>query len=273
MTKPLIVLLIALLSVAQGASAQCQRENKAFKAGESLEYDLYFNWKFIWVKAGSARYKITASKYGHKESIRTDLLFLSNKRCSSVFPMKDTLISHMTPELTPLYFRKGAREGDRYTVEEAFYSYPEGKSRVKLKYLNKRGEIINNSYTTDDCNYDMLSILSVARSFDPSGYKEGHRIHFTMTTSKKLEEQTLVYKGKKEFKANDDVTYRCLVFSLLDYEKGKKDKELLRFYITDDQNHLPVRIDFYLRFGTAKAFFVKGQGLRNPQTSIVKKRK
>ena len=27
--------------------AQCPTENKAFKAGESLTYDLYFNWKFV----------------------------------------------------------------------------------------------------------------------------------------------------------------------------------------------------------------------------------
>ena len=65
-------------------------------------------------------------------------------------------------------------------------------------------------------------------------------------------------------------TYRCLVFSLLDYE-SKKEKELLRFYITDDLNHLPVRIDFYLRFGVAKAYYVNGKGLKNEQTSIVKK--
>ena len=52
-------------------------------------------------------------------------------------------------------------------------------------------------------------------------------------------------------------TYLCLVFSLLDYEEKEKDKELLRFYVTDDTRHMPVRIDFYLRFGTAKAYLTK----------------
>jgi hypothetical protein len=90
-----------------------------------------------------------------------------------------------------------------------------------------------------------------------------------MATGKKVEEQVLVYKGKEEFEANVGVTYRCLVFTLLDYEEKKKEKELLRFYITDDANHLPVRIDFFLKFGTAKAFYVSGKGLRNKQTSII----
>jgi hypothetical protein len=186
--------------------------------------------------------------------------------------MRDTLISYITPQLVPLYFRKGSREGKHYTVDEVWYTYPNGRSHVKQHYLSRHGDHSEHHDESEDCNYDMLSILSLARSFDPTNYKVGQRIHFPMATGKKVEEQTLVYKGKEVFEANDDVKYRCLVFSLLDYDVKDKDKEMLRFYVTDDQNHLPVRIDFYLRFGTAKAFYKSGKGLKNPQTSIVKKK-
>ena len=77
------------------------------------------------------------------------------------------------------------------------------------------------------------------------------------------------YRGKKNFRMEDsDTTYRCLVFSFVEYEK-KKEKEIITFYITDDDNHTPVRLDLFLRFGTAKAFLNKAGGLRNPSTSIV----
>ncbi len=33
--------------------------------------------------------------------------------------------------MAPMYFRKGAREGKRYTVDEVFYSYSGGKCHVK----------------------------------------------------------------------------------------------------------------------------------------------
>ena len=224
------------------------------------------------MKAGTANYSVKKTTYKGQESLRTDLLFQGSKRLNSVFPMKDTLISQMTPTMVPLYYRKGALEGKRYTVDEVWYSYPNGKSHVNQHFLTHEGELLKTQHETDECNYDMLSILNVARSFDASDYKVGQRIHFPMATGKKVEEQTLVYKGKEVFEANDDVKYRCLVFSLLDYDVKDKDKEMLRFYVTDDQNHLPVRIDFYLRFGTAKAFYKSGKGLKNPQTSIVKKK-
>lgn len=255
------------------AYAQCPYENNAFIPGEKLTYDLYFNWKFIWVKAGSAHYSIKSVEYDGQESLRSDLIFLSNKRCSAIFPMKDTLVSITSPDLVPKYFRKGSAEGSRYTVNEVWYDFVDGKNVLKQKYLNRHGVWSEKSYESQECNFDMLSILSVARTFDTSQYEDGHRIYFPMASGRKVEMQTLVFRGREKFEANDGVTYRCLVFSLLDQESKKKEKELLRFYITDDLNHLPVRIDFYLKFGSAKAFYVKGENLRNPQTSIVKKKR
>lgn len=255
--KILLLLCLSLFTFHIQLNAQCPTENTAFKAGERLTYDLYFNWKFIWVKCGAAHYTMRSANYQGKNALRNDLLFTSNKRCDAVFTMRDTLISYITPQLVPLYFRKGSLEGKHYTVDEVWYTYPKGKSHVKQHYLNRHGEWSEHHHESDECNYDMLSILALARTFSSKDYKPGHRIHFPMATGKKVEEQTLIYRGKKDWKANDGKTYHCLIFSLLDYEEKTKEKELLRFYVTDDQRHTPVRIDFYLKFGTAKAYLAK----------------
>lgn len=265
MRHPLALLALLFALAARG---QCQRENTAFLPGEDLVYDLYFQWKFIWVKAGTAHYHISQPS---ADTLRTDLLFAGSKRLNAVFPMKDTLMSETTPSLVPLYFRKGAAEGKHYTVDEVCYTYPQGLSHVRQRHLNRQGQWSEHHHESAECNYDMLSILNVARSFDASDYQPGQRLHFPMATGKRVEEQTLIYKGRKDFKANDGITYRCLVFSLLDYDAKDREKELLRFYVTDDANHLPLRIDFHLRFGTAKAYFLRGEGIRHPQTSIVKR--
>ena len=68
---------------------------------------------------------------------------------------------------------------------------------------------------------------------------------------------------------NSSTTYRCLVFSFMETEKGEE-KEVVKFYITDDKNHLPVRLDLNLNFGTAKAFLTGASGIRNPQTAKLK---
>ena len=144
----------------------------------------------------------------------------------------------MGEKLEPRYFRKGAEEGKRYTVDEAWFSYKDGLCFAKQKRTFRDGEV--------------------------------QESEFPMATGRKVEEQTLIYRGKENVKAENGVTYRCLIFSLVEYDKKGKEKEVITFFVTDDKNHLPVRLDMFLNFGSAKAFLNDVRGHRHPLTSIVK---
>lgn len=269
----LFALLIGLCAYTNHSVAQCPSVNTAFKPGEELNYTLYFNWKFIWIKCGSATYTTRNSTYEGQECYRSDLLFRTNTKFDRFFTLRDTLWNYVRKDLVPLYFYKASLEGKNHRLEEVWYSYPDGQCRAKLKYVNPSGVVYPNEVTQTECIYDMMSMMSLARSFNPKDYKPGQRLHFPMTSSELVEPQTMIYKGKENFKANDGVTYRCLVFTMLDWEDRKKEREILRFYFSDDDNHLPLRIDFNLKFGTAKAFFTGGKNIRNPMQSIVKGKK
>ena len=192
--------------------------------------------------------------------------------------MRDTLTCITSQRLEPLYFRKGAEEGKRYTVDEVRFGYRNGKE-VRFGYRNGkcivdqqrtlRGNTVKKHDEMDVCVYDMLSILLQARSYDPTDYKVGMKILFSMATGKAVEKQTLIYRGKENFTSENGTTYRCLVFSLVEYVDNKE-KEVITFFVTDDLNHLPVRLDMYLNFGSAKAFLTDIKGNRHPLTSIVK---
>lgn len=249
--------------------AQCAAKNDAILPGEHLTYELKFNWKFIWVNAGEAKMDLLPVEYKGKPCYQTTLYSISNKTVDMFFKMRDTLTCITTERLEPLYFRKGAEEGSRYTVDEVHFNYLDGKCIVDQSRWRKDRKTIYAKDTLDYCVFDMLSILLQARSFDPTSYKVGDKILFPMATGARVEEQTLIYRGKKNFKAENDVKYRCLVFSLVEYDKKGKEKEVITFYVTDDKNHLPVRLDLYLNFGSAKAFLQTIEGNRHPLTSIV----
>jgi hypothetical protein len=90
-----------------------------------------------------------------------------------------------------------------------------------------------------------------------------------MAAGTDVENETLIFRGKKNIKAQNDTVYRCLIFSFVEY-KGNKEKEVVTFYVTDDLNHLPIRLDLFLNFGTAKAYLRSVSGNLHPFTSIVK---
>ena len=105
--KRLLLALIAIHCSLFISFAQCGIENTAFKSGEELDYDLYFNWKFIWVKVGTASMDTHFTKFEGKDAWKSYLITRGNSKLDKFFMMRDTLLSYCNPDLSPLYFRKG----------------------------------------------------------------------------------------------------------------------------------------------------------------------
>ena len=267
--RTFITMAIAIIA-ATGVKAQCGIENTSFQGGEFLSYDLYFNWKFVWVKVGSASMSTVMSKFDGTPAYRSSLITRGNDKLDGVFVMRDTLLTYCDEALNPLYHRKGALEGKRYYVDELWYSYPQDRCRVKMHAIKASGEHRWNEVTYKDCVYDMMSIFLRARNFDASTMTVEQNIPLPITDASSLKNSWLKYRGKEVFKCKaTKEKYRCLVFSFIEREDGKN-KELIRFYITDDANHIPVRLDMFLSFGSAKVFLNGYRGIRSPMNSIVK---
>lgn len=269
MIKRVLFCLLLTMFVGTGIKAQCGAYNDAIKPGEELSYELKFNWKFIWINAGWAKMTVDTVNYRGKTCLKTDLESYTNKRIDMFFRMRDTLTCITSDDLVPLYFRKGAAEGKRYSVDDVNFSYRNGKCIVDQYRTVNHGPKRTDYQEVGVCVYDMLSILLQARSYDATSYNPGDKILFSMASGVSIDKQTLIYRGKEVCKVEDGSSYRCLVFSLVEYVKGEE-KEVITFYVTDDRNHLPVRLDMYLNFGSAKAFLTNIKGNRHPLESLVR---
>ena len=254
--------LAAMLTLsAHVANAQCSFTNTAFTSGENLTYNLYYNWKFVWVKAGTASMTTVGTVYQGKKAYRASLTTRGNSKADGLYVLRDTLLCYTTDDLVPLYFRKGAKEGKRYTVDEVFYSYPSGKCHTKQHRRRADGTHHWEQHTWNDCVYDMLSIFLRARSFNPSNWKKGHVINFPIVDGNSREKAQLRYSGTTTVKADNGKKYECLQLSYMELSSGRY-KEIVRFYVTNDSRHIPIRLDLFLRFGTAKAFLVSMNGTK-----------
>ena len=269
------LLFLSLILSPISLKAQCKVANEAFKAGEKVEYELFFNWKFIWLKAGTAWLTTIDTTFATEPAYQIDLLAVTNQKLDRIFKMRDTITSVISKQLEPIYYRKGAEEAKNYSVDEAWFWRENSTSRVSQKRLRGNGEIVETSQCDNRCIFDMLSILAQARSYHPEDFTLGQHIQFPMATGRKVEEQTLIYRGIENVDAENGITYRCLVFSLVEYVKDKKgrekESEVVTFFVSDDKNHLPIRLDLYMNIGSAKAFLRNVSGNRYPLECIVKK--
>lgn len=264
------LLLMLVLGMPSAAHAQCGIENTAFQSGEFLSYDLYFNWKFVWMKVGTASMSTVQSTYKGQKAFRTSLITRGNNKLDNVFVMRDTLLTYNSLNIEPLYYRKGALEGDRYYVDELWYTYPNGQCTLRQHEISSKGKHYWRNMAPGKCVYDMMSIFLQARNFDASTLKKGQKIPLPIADAKHLINSWLVFKGTETVSMkNGSGKYRCLVFSFMEREDNK-DKEIIRFFVTDDANHLPIRLDMFLRFGSAKAYLTMMKGVRSPLTSKVR---
>ena len=268
MLLALTVMMFQMPVATTKAQSQCGIDNKAFKAGEFLAYDLYFNWQFVWVKVGAASMSTVMSTFNGSPAYRTSLITRGNNKLDGVFVMRDTLTSYCSlSDLSPLYYRKGALEGKRYYVDELWYTYPSGFTKVKMHRINRHGEHKWQEMEYQECIYDMMSIFLRARNFDAAKLNKGDILPMPITDAKHRSDSWLVYQGKENYKIDGTrEKFRCLVFSFIEREDGQE-KELIRFYVTDDDNHMPVLLDMHLSFGSAKAYLKAYKGVRNPLDS------
>ena len=91
MMKKVIFCIVLLIGSICMVKAQCGAVNDAIKPGESLSYELKFNWKFIWINAGWAKMTVNNSTFEGKPCLQTDLESYTNKKIDFFFKMRDTL--------------------------------------------------------------------------------------------------------------------------------------------------------------------------------------
>lgn len=224
----------------------CSVQAQVLADGQEIRYSLSLGP----VKAGQARLTTTATRWNGGPAYQVELLAMTGKAASRIFAMNDTLRSIVLPDLTPKYFWKHSQEADYESVESVSF---EGSS-VKLEKFRK-GELRTSTVQSSEPVYDMVSLVMVARSLDFSKLKQGQRFKFKVADGLSVLDEYLEYQGRDRLKVAGKQE-ECLKFALIEpkTEKGRlKETELMVIYIRPDAGHLPVGIDFNLKFGTAKA--------------------
>lgn len=236
------------------AQSQCEYKITAFADSETINYNLYFNWQFIWIKAGTASLTTNKKEYKGKPAYTTSLVTSSSKKVDRYFMMRDTIMSIFSDRLVPLYYRKGAREGKRYYVDEMWYSYGDGKCHTTTRHTHDDGHKTAEKHTYSQCMTDMLHAFQQFRNIDTSGWKKGQSRNLSIAGGSEIVRARLLYRDDKTVKGDDGKKYPCYVISYIEKD-GKKEKEIVRFFVTKDKRHIPIRLDLFLKFGSAKAFF------------------
>jgi hypothetical protein len=124
-------------------------------------------------------------------------------------------------------------------------------------------------YKVPSCVQDVLSAIFYARNIDFSKYKPGDKIPFTMFMDKEIFEMYIRYVGKETVKTKYGkfraIKFKPLLLKGTIFEGGEK----MTVWVSDDKNHVPVRIESPITVGSIKVDMISNRNLRHPLTSLI----
>ncbi len=123
------------------------------------------------------------------------------------------------------------------------------------------------TYKVPNCVQDVLSAVYSARNINFDKYKTDDRIPFTMFLDNQLYNLYIRYLGKEVIKTRygkyNAIKFKPLLVKGTLFEGGEK----MTVWVSDDPNHIPLRIESPIVIGSVKVDMMQYHNLRYPLSS------
>lgn len=245
----------------------CSVENHVFRSGERLNYQLYYNVSFVWIQAGQCEFRVRNVLFNKKPVYQLMAYGSSKKSFDSFYKVRDTLISYVdTQTLYPTKAYKFTHEDNWHGIDEFSFIPDSGKWRIHTRLKRKKAwKPVVESMTTK-CGFDIVTSIYRLRCFSaPDMYKVGNKMEIPVRLDDGEYVVHLTYLGKQRIKLYGDGYYSAHAFTLSMIEGAIfKRGDVLKMWISDDENRIPLLIESPIRVGTVKAIFRSAENTLHP---------
>ncbi|MBS1772857.1 MAG: DUF3108 domain-containing protein [Bacteroidetes bacterium] len=257
--KIILAFLLICVYTAQAQNDFCGIKNTSFKDGEKLTYRVYYNMGAIWVHAGNASFTATEEVLNNKKVYHVVGDGKTLKSYNWFFKVVDKYESYIDVEtLLPLKFIRNVNEGG-YRIY----------NNVAFDHFTKQAVSTTGVFKIPTCVQDVLSTIYYARNIDYSKYKPGDKIPFSMFLDDKVYDLYIRYVGKEKITTKYGTFNAIKIAPLLIDGTIFNGGEKMVVWVSDDANHVPVRVDSPILVGSIKVDLVGYEKLRNAFTGLI----
>lgn len=264
--KFLIPLAVGMFSFSPAAEAPygefCGIENRSFKVGEEVTFTVYYAVAGIYVNAGNATFTSVLETLNNKPVYHITGEGKTNPSYDWIYKVRDKYETYIdTATMQPLKFVRNVNEG--------------GYKKYQNITFNKTA---NTAIATDGvfkvpaCVQDVMSSMYYARNIDFSKLQPNDRVPFSMFLDNEVFNMYIRYLGKETIKTKygkfNAIKIKPLLLKGTIFEGG----EHMTVWITDDANHIPVRIESPIVVGKVKIDMMSFENLRHPMTALIKRK-
>lgn len=237
----------------------CGISNKAFLSGETVRMTVFYNAMGAYIGAGEATFTTNLERYNGKPVYHAVGVGKTYPFFDNFFKVRDRYESYIdTATLTPYKFIRQVQEGGTKIY-----------NNVTFNQSANTAVSTNGVFKITDCMQDVVSAVYYARNIDFDKYKKGDKIPFDMFLDDEVYHLYIRYLGKERIKTQYG-KFRAIKFSPL-LIKGTifKGGEKMTAWVSDDPNHLLLRVESPIVVGSIKVDMMGYKNLRYPLTSLI----
>jgi hypothetical protein len=257
-----IMLGILFLGFSVSSYAQndfCSTRNTSFKDGEKLMFKVYYNLNFVWINAGNAVFNIQQEEMNGRKVYHITGNGKTAKSYELFYKVKDKYETYIDKEtMLPLRFVRNVNEGGFKIKQDVTFDHKKGKAVSDKKV-----------YDIPKCTQDVLSAIFYARNIDYNKYQPGDKIPFDMFLDDKVYNLYIKYVGKEEIKTKMGTYNAIKIVPLLIEGTIFKGGEKMIVWVSDDTNHIPLRVESPILVGSIKVDLLAYDSLRNPFSGMI----
>jgi hypothetical protein len=266
-SKYLIILpVIFLVAVNAGSNKNvkahpddfCNIRNTSFQNGEQLTFTVYYSLMGIYVNAANASVNVNIERLNNKPVYHIVGEGKTNSSYDWISKVNDRYESYVdTGTLLPLKFVRHVEEGHHKQFESISFN------RVANTVVTNDGV-----YKVPPCIQDVVSSLYYARNIKFDQYKPGDKIAFNMFIDNEVFSMYIRYVGKETVKTRygkfNAIRFKPLLIKGTVFEGG----ESMNVWVSDDGNHIPLRVETPLTVGSIKIDMMGYRNLRYPLSAL-----
>jgi hypothetical protein len=260
--KTVIVFLVVLgLSWRPVSTATefCGIRNLAFQQGENITFNVFYSVIGLYVNAGTANFITTLEQVNGRPAYHVVGTGNSNPSYDWIFKVRDRYETYIdTASMQPLKFIRDIDEG-------GFKKY----ENITFNSQTNTAITTNGVFKVPNCVQDVVSAIYYARNIDFNKYKPEDKIPFTMFLDNEVYNLYIKYLGKETIKTKYGkfraIKFKPLLVKGTMFEGGEK----MTVWVSDDMNHIPLRIESPIVVGSVKVDMMQYRNLRHPLSSMI----
>lgn len=237
----------------------CGIRNLAFQDGENITFNVFYSVIGLYINAGTANFTVNMEQLNNKPVYHVVGSGSSNPSYDWIFKVRDKYETFIdTANLKPVKFIRDINEG-------GFKKY----ENVTFNQQANAAVTTTGVYKIPNCVQDVLSSIYYARNIDFNKYKSGDKIPFTMFLDNEVYNLYIKYLGKETIKTKygrfHSIKFKPLLVKGTMFEGGEK----MTVWVSDDPNHIPLRIESPIVVGSVKVDMMQYRNLRYPLSSMI----